>query len=269
MVSFNRTTQPNNNAVVIGCSMLEGTGKKGVLTPDDSGYYVLVLGAYGAYNSAGMFYDLNSGVSMFKEDSPLMRRLAKGVLYMEFKHPEPFWPDGRKMNDAEYIMRIRKIDDDRVCAHVRKVYLMDGKDEQGRAVKYVIGECKPYGPYAKVFEDSLNNPHQNTYCSVRSITQDDPMRGVKYTREISTWDFVGEGGIYGANKYNSPALEAHGILYQTTVTPNVLWQVEQLERKCHNYGLEHGNYFDNQSLRKSLGWSQKNKVSKPTYIGKW
>lgn len=267
MVGLNRAMQstPNNNAVVIGCSMLEGTGKQGILTPDDSGYYVLVLGAYGAYNSAGMFYDLGSGASMFKEDSPLMRRLAKGVLYMEFKHPEPFWPDGKKMSDAEYMMRIRKIDDDRVCAHIRKLYLMDGVDEQNRKVKYVIGEVKPYGPYAKIFQDSLNNPHQNTYCSVRSITQDDVMRGIKYTREISTWDFVGEGGIYGANKYNSPALENHSVI----LTPNTLWQVEQLEKKNNGYGLESTKFFDNNSLRKELGWATKNKKAKPAYLDRW
>ncbi|MFO5802088.1 S80 family phage morphogenetic serine protease, partial [Klebsiella pneumoniae] len=51
-------------------------------------------------------------------------------------------------------------------------------------MKLVLGKCKPYGPFGKYFEASITNPSQNTYCSVRSITQDDPMRSITDTIEI-------------------------------------------------------------------------------------
>ncbi|QBJ02765.1 head maturation protease [Pseudomonas phage Psa21] len=260
------------NQVRISGSLLTAGGKKGILTPDADGYYTLCVGAYGTHNSAGMFYDAASGVSMFAPDSPLMRRLLKNVLYMEFKHPEPFTDlliDGRKfrkpMDDREYLQRIRKIDDDRVCAHIRALTIVDGKDEQGRPCKLVIAEVKPYGPYAKIFQDSITNPHINTYCSVRSITQDDVMRGIKYTREISTWDFVGEGGIYVAGKHNSPALENFES-NEMTINPTTLWGMQDEAERRKRLGLESAATLDVTDLIRNLGWERRPAVRRPAYM---
>jgi len=250
------------NQVRIGGSMLQAGGKKGILTPDADGYYTLCVGAYGTHNSAGMFYDAATGQAMFAPDSPLMRRLKKQVLYMEFKHPEPYRKDGSMMADNEYLQRIRKIDDDRVCAHIRALTLVPGRDEQGRACIFVIAEAIPYGPFGNHFRDSLNNPHINTYCSVRSITQDDVMRGIKYTREISTWDFVGEGGIFVAGKHNSPALEAfaeaNGEIhnFEMSINPTTLWAMQDEQRKRKALGLESAAHLDVDDLVKSLGWER-------------
>ena len=260
------------NQVRISGSLLTAGGTKGILTPDADGYYTLCVGAYGTHNSAGMFYDAASGVSMFAPDSPLMRRLLKNVLYMEFKHPEPFTDlliDGRKfrkpMDDREYLQRIRKIDDDRVCAHIRALTIVDGKDEQGRPCKLVIAEVKPYGPYAKIFQDSITNPHINTYCSVRSITQDDVMRGIKYTREISTWDFVGEGGIYVAGKHNSPALENFES-NEMTINPTTLWGMQDEAERRKRLGLESAATLDVTDLIRNLGWERRPAVRRPAYM---
>lgn len=262
--------QSAHNQVKIGCTMLPAD-KRGILTPSSDGYYTLVLGAYGTNNSAGMFYDMASGVSMFAPDSPLMRRLQKGVLFMEFKHPEPFEDllmNGqvvrKPMNDREYLQRIRRIDDNRVCGHIKSLCILDGKDEQGRNVKYIVAEVKPYGPFKQVFQDSLDNPNINTYCSVRSITQDDMMRGVKYTREISTWDFVGEGGILGANKYNSPALESFADT-EIIITPTTLWSIEDENKRRANIGMESDPNLDVSELIKGLGWERKKTLRPPVY----
>lgn len=268
----NFNVQNTQNQVRIGCTMLAGTDKKGILAPCKDGYYTVVLGAYGTHNSAGMFYDEASGVSMFAPDSPLMRRLNKGVLFMEFMHPEPFQDlmiDGRvvrrPMDDREYLQRIRKIDDNRVCAHIRALTIINSKNEQGRPVKMVIGEVKPYGPYGQHFRDSLDNPSINTYCSVRSITQDDVMRGIKYTREISTWDFVGEGGIYTANKYNSPALESFSDT-EVVISPATLWKLQDEAKKRTNIGLESDPNLDVSELIDNLGWERKKPVRIPAYL---
>ncbi|AEH03628.1 head maturation protease [Pseudomonas phage PhiPA3] len=272
-------TQPqraNNvaNQVRIGCTMLAGTDKKGILAPSADGYYTVVLGAYGTHNSAGMFYDEASGVSMFNPDSPLMRRLKKGVLFMEFKHPEP-WEEilvegrvvKRQLSDREYLQRIRKIDDDRVCAHIRALSIVDTINEEGRRVKMVVGEVKPYGPFGHIFKESLDNPSINTYCSVRSITQDDMMRGIKYTREISTWDFVGEGGIYIANKYKSPALESFAET-EVVITPATLWGMQDQAMKQKSLGLESDANMDVSELIEQLGWTRKQPARIPHYMRK-
>lgn len=266
------------SSVTVGCAMLAGTDKRGVLPAGPDGYYTLVLGSYGAENSAGMFYDEASGVAMFEPNSSLMRRLKKGVLFMEFKHPDPFQDlliNGREvrkpMTDAEYMMRIRSIDDNRVCGHIRKLTIVPGTDEKGRQVKMVVAEVIPYGPFAAVFKASLDNPSINTYCSVRSITQDDQYRGIKYTREIATWDFVGEGGIFTASKFNSPALEDFSeadriLIPQRTITPDVLWQIEDDNNRRSRIGLESSANADVSELIQSLGWERRPKTRVPNYM---
>lgn len=257
--------------VTVGCTMLAGTSKQGILKPNADGYYTLVVGSYGTHNSAGMFYDEGTGVSMFAPDTPLMRRLKKGVLFAEFKHPEPFQDlliQGKAvrapMNDGQYLMRIRQIDDNRVCGHIRSLSIIDGTNENGKQVKLVVAEIKPYGPFKQVLQDSLDNPSINTYFSVRSITQDDNARGIKYTREISTWDFVGEGGIFTANKYNSPALESFAES-ERVITPDVLWAVQDEARKRANIGMECAG-GDVTELAESLGWSRKAAPRTPNWL---
>jgi hypothetical protein len=262
---------PQTNRTSISCSMLKGTGKQGILTPDKDGYYTQIVGAYGTDNSMGMHYDLASGLSMFKENSVLVRRMLKGVVYAEYKHPEPFMPDGKPMNDQQYLARIRKIDDDRRCAHIRRVYLLENqRDEKGRPCVYVMAEIRPCGPYGHVVKDSFENPHENTYFSVRSVTMDDITRGIKYTREIVTWDYVGEGGILGANKYNSPSLEDFTDR-AIEITPTMLWSLADEQKRMRSLGLEHGG-LDANDLINALGWSKhpaRDVQKAPAFLRNW
>lgn len=254
-------------SVSIGCTMLLGTDKKGVLKPDADGYYTVVLGAYGAYNSVNMFYDLASAQRFFQPGSPLMRMIEKGVLRGEYKHPERKVKDAngheRTLTDQEYLARIRSVDSDRVSHHIRRVYLVDGcKDEKGRPITQVVGEIRPSGPYGQVVKDALDNPHENVYFSVRSLTMDDVLRGIKYTQQIVTWDYVNEGGIYNANKYNSPALESFG---EVQITPADLWMLAEEEKRLRASGMESSG-VDYDSLIKDLGWGRQKVVKQPTYM---
>ncbi|MFO5736475.1 S80 family phage morphogenetic serine protease, partial [Klebsiella pneumoniae] len=61
---------------------------------------------------------------MFNPDSPLMRRVKKGVLFMEYKHPEPYRKNGTRKNEHEYQMRIRQTHDERVCEKIKKNMLV-------------------------------------------------------------------------------------------------------------------------------------------------
>lgn len=239
--------------VSMGCTMLVGTNKVGQLTPDADGYYTVVLGAYGAYNSAGMFYDLASAMPLFQPGSALMRRLEKGVLRGEYKHPVKT----PGMSDQDFIQRIRQIDEDRIAIHIRRLTTQAGHtDEQGRPITVVIGEIRPSGPYAQVVKDALDNPHENVYFSVRSLTMDDTIRGVKYTREIICWDYVNEGGIFNAQKYRSPALESFD---EVTLTPTTLWALEDRARN-EPHGMESAG-LGYSELATMLGWSRDERPS--------
>lgn len=254
-------------SVRLGCTMLLGTEKKGVLKPDEDGYYTVVLGAYGAHNSAGMFYDLQSAKPFFRPGSALMRQIEKGVLRGEHKHPEPDMNiTDMRTREKAFIDRVREIDSDRVSHHIRALRLEEGqRDDQGRPIMAVVGEIRPAGPYGDVVRQALENPHENVYFSVRSLTMDDRMRGVKYTREIITWDYVNEGGIYNAQKYRSPALES---FQEVEITPTHLWELEAENRRRMDMGLESSD-LDYDGLARDLGWSKTTtEISTPGYI-KW
>ncbi|MFO5574893.1 S80 family phage morphogenetic serine protease, partial [Klebsiella pneumoniae] len=59
----------------------------------------------------------------------------------------------------------------------------------------------------------------------------------KFSREISSWDMVGEGGIYGANKWNSPALENYEDQLMV-ITPDTLYQVQPERERQINMAIE-------------------------------
>ncbi len=236
-------------------------GKKGIVKPDASGYYTVHLGAYGAHNSAGMFYDLESAARFFLPDSPLMRRLNKECLYGEMEHPCP--APGESMTSF-LAGRARKIDSERWGFHIRKVWLEDGhRDEQGRRYVAVLGEIKPVGRGIGTIDVALESPDMNCYFSVRSITGDDLLRGIKYTKDIITWDFVTEGGIATAHKFNSPGMEDYQegnkegniiLVNSQEITQETFWQVAQLQKERRVLGFESMNDSVIQEIAKDMNW---------------
>ena len=249
-------------AITLSCTMLNGTGKVGDITPLDDGYYRIVVGAYNAFNSQGMYYDIGSVKHFFGETSPLMRQIQKGVLIGEWKHPKrEHW-----MSDEDYVQRLRVSDIDRESHTFRRITLEPGKDEKGRPVYLVVAELKPSGPYGSYLQEKLDNPHQNVYFSVRSLTMDDLMRGIKYTRELITWDCVAEGGIYVANKMMSPGIESFA---EVEVTQSVLVNLERQQRKNRLQGLEDHDTFDYGGLLTELGWGTVRADTIPSIYRGW
>lgn len=253
--------QAMRQAVRVGSTML-APGKEGIVKPDAQGYYRVPVGAYNAYNSGGYLYDQQSGLSMFQPGSQLMRQLEKGILYGEYKHPERL----PSMTDQQYVARIRRIDMDRVGHHIREYELVPSRDENGRAITLVLAHVKPYGPFGQYVEAALQNGGQNAYFSVRSITIDDFSRQIKYTKEIITHDFVGEGGIYVANKYNSPSLEDFDNSIE--IRPETLHALAREQQRVRSLGLE-DNSMDVQGLIRELGWERTRvNTRKPSFM-KW
>jgi hypothetical protein len=231
--------------------MLAGTGKKGIIRPDEDGYYDVPVGAYNAYNNMKEFYDGGTAVPFFGKDSVLMRKIQKGVLFGEYKHPEK----EPGMDRMDYLERIRRIDENRHATHIRNAWLIPSHDAEGREILLVMNSIRPHGPFKDVIKDALDNRHQNFYSSVRSITMDDVIRRIKYTKEIVTWDQVGEGGILEANKYNAPSLEAFQEA-SLQIQPEDVWALKKRQEERVNLGIE-TNPLEWDAIAEDMGWMAK------------
>lgn len=252
--------------VVFECTALVGTNKQGVLTPDADGYYELVIGGLGTYNSAGAWYDLNESRKMFESSTSFMRRVNDGVLCAELDHPEK--TSIQSMRD--YMGRLMQIKQDRICAHFKKIWLDDTKikDENGRPFCAVIALVKPYGPYKDMLEDALKNNAQNVCFSIRSFTEDKAEGGrlVKKIREIITFDCVLEPGIAKARKWYAPALEA--LMLPIAITRDILSGIIE-DRQLQGLGAEDSVTASIESLQTTIQWDELVKASKTPPSLQW
>ena len=192
-----------------GCTALIGTNKVGKLQPDENDWYPMVLGALEYENSVGDIYTLSSAQEFFKEGSSLIRRIQNGQLRAEYGHPkkEP------GMTDRQYLERILTIEETRVCAHIKEVFIdfNNVKDPKtGRTIIAIRGKVKPSGPYGQYLKEMLDDPDMNVAFSVRSLTMNRMVgfRQHKDFTQIVTWDYVTEPGLAPANKYSVPQLES-------------------------------------------------------------
>ena len=186
-------------------------GKKGILTPDESGYYTLVLGALNTFNSAGEYYTAEGALSLFENSSQLMRRIKNGALYSELGHPkrEP------KMSLEEFYHRVITIDERNICAHIKEVtldfnYGKNHPELNNPNLIAIIGKVKPAGAKAQALQLALENPSENAAFSVRGLTENKYKNGtvLRVLTNIITWDYVVEPGISIASKAHSPAVES-------------------------------------------------------------
>lgn len=191
-----------------GNTILKGINKAGTLKPDEGGYYTVVLGALGIDNSVGEHYS-NTPLSRatFERNSVLMRRLNQGLLRAEWGHPSP----SECPNMMAFERRIRMIKEDRICAHIKEVWLQDIQYD-GKVVLGIVGKVRPTGPYGPSLKDMLDNPEENVTFSGRYYSNLSQQGGqtVREIHTVGTWDFVSEPGINVAQKYMSPSLESEG-----------------------------------------------------------
>lgn len=242
------------------CTALVGTNKAGKLTPDENGYYTLVLGALDVFNSVGAFYPLGTAKHVFEGSSSLMRRIANGNCRGEVGHPKP--QPGQSTRD--FLQRVMTIEETNTCCHFRNVRLESQgvKDKNGRSVVAVIGEVKPSGPKGAFLKESLENPDENVCFSVRSLTNDQMgANGIlqKNIKTIVTWDWVVEPGISVANKYSSPALEAFNDVNFGMA------HLESLERQHREigYSMESHGGLDVRQVIADMGWESPQKAGVP------
>lgn len=252
------------NSVTFSCTRLKGTNKVGLLKPDEDGYYRVVLGALNAYNSSGAYYPYEPAKRLFEKSSSLMRRVERGALRAENGHPK--WLPG--MSETAYANRIMQIHEDRVCAHIRQIDLVfdNYKDERGRPIIAIEGLVTPDGELAHVFERALKNPHTNIAFSIRSFTDDTPsFTGLqKRLVNIVSFDFVGEQGIWAADKYQSPSLES---FEEKKFNRSTLERAFKDSDSSYSTPSMESARMNADELFSSLGWVNKEQ-SQPSYL-KW
>lgn len=183
---------------------LYGINKTGNLRPDADGYYTVTVGGLNCVNSVGHIYVGDAAArALFDSSSSLQRRIRDGALRAENGHP-----DISKMSDNDAIARINHLDQARLCAHFKEIWLGD-QLPNGTIPIYakVIGS----GELAHVFDRAVKNPHENLCFSIRAITDNVNVGGrwYKHLRRISTFDLVNEPGIAVAKKWHSPVLEEY------------------------------------------------------------
>lgn len=242
------------------CTALVGTNKAGKLTPDENGYYTLVLGALDVFNSVGAFYPLGTAKHVFEASGPLMRRIANGNCRGEVGHPKPL--PGQSTRD--FLQRVMTIEETNTCCHFRNVRLetQQVKDKNGRNVVAVVGEVKPAGPKGAFLKESLENPDENVCFSVRSLTNDHMgPNGIlqKNIKTIVTWDWVVEPGISVANKYASPALESFDDI---SFGPAHLRSLQDQQQEV-GYSMESHGGIDVGEVIKDMGWASPQKTARP------
>lgn len=187
-------------------------GKKGVSTPDADGYYTLVIGALNSSNNSGSWYYTAEGVkALFDSSSLLQRKVKNGALLAEVGHPTQ--KPGENM--ADFTARYLDIDLKNVCGHIRKVWL---DEEFGRnnpqynnpAMIAIMGEVRPEEPFGNLLKSALENNSRNACFSIRGFAEEEIRGGrvVRTLREIIGFDWVNEGGLTVASKWDSPCTES-------------------------------------------------------------
>lgn len=192
--------------------------KKGILKPmaDNSGYYRINAGGFNIPNRWGIDYPINAYLKeCAREGSDFDRRVSEGQLYCELDHPKPFYKllihgevVQKRITDLfEWINRLRTIDVDNVCGHIRKVHWTAERGWNGPVLNDI--EVIPFGLKAEFLRQSLPNPDVNTAFSIRTVTKPqeigDKSRQVDYW---STYDAVVDQGIIRACKHLTAGMES-------------------------------------------------------------
>lgn len=234
------------------CTQLQQSNKKGILRPNQDGYYTLPVGGLNVFNSAGHFYTANGVKGLFESSSQLMRRVKRGALRGEVGHPKQL----HGQNEDDYLLRILSIDEKNVCAHFSELWLdFDNyRDKNGKPMVAIMALVAPSGPFGDFLQKQLDNPKENVCFSIRSLTED-RMRGGVYERTLKTvvtFDYVNEPGIHIAEKFKSTGLESQNEDLGTILTEKRLQRAFNGASKT-SHGMENMSLTADE-LFKSLGW---------------
>jgi len=176
----------------ISCSMR--SDKK--LKRDKHGYYtnipVLLLDKVSSNNTQ---YTSGSFIKATTDPDTLFnKRLKAGELIGELDHPEIFG-----LTNEEVIHTLAKMRIERCSALYRNVKVVD----LPKYGKIVLVDVKPHGKCGPQFEEKMEDPSVNCSFSVRSLSSEKIMNGIKYRNFANVFTFdtnMALGGFKDASK---------------------------------------------------------------------
>ncbi len=209
---------------------LKANGKVGKLTPDEDGYYEMVVGALNVHNNTKAWYYTAEGArELFGPGSLLHRKIANGCMRGEVNHPRQM--PGESME--AFYQRMMDIDLNNVCCHFKAIWLDEtfGKKHpefNNPEMIAIMAKVKPTGAKGQVLKDALEKDAENVCFSIRSLANEEIIRGkrIRALTELITIDYVNEGGILVASKWDSPATES------ITFTPVIQKSLERCASKA-------------------------------------
>ncbi len=186
-------------------------GKKGILRPDDQGYYTTVVGGLNVYNSRGEYYVAEGAKQLFEQSSIFMRRVANGCVKAEMGHPKRL----PGMSTDDYLARLMTIEETNVCAFFSEFWLDFDFGKQHPEFNNpdliaIMAKVKPCGPFGHTLQKSFESEGENVCFSIRALTRDYYQKGKTYRvlESIMCFDNIVEPGLTLATKFNSPVLES-------------------------------------------------------------
>lgn len=217
--------------VFFSATKLPMLNKRGEIKPDKDGYYELVVGGLNTFNNSGAWYYTIEGCrELFGPGSLLHRRIANGCLRAEVNHPRQ--KPGER--DDAFMSRLLDIDMNNVCAHFKDIWLDEnfGKNNpfhKNPGLVAIMAKVKPVDPKGSILKQALENPHENACFSIRALADEAYRQGkrIRVLKEIVTIDYVGEGGILAASKWDSPACESIDNTESMVLTKELLEKVSR------------------------------------------
>lgn len=170
------------------------------LKPDSNGYYNTTMGAFNIVSRNGVYYPATNAVlNLFKPGGIVRRRLDEGVMRSELGHPNIVGLDVKSI-----LRRLAVIEEKNVCAHIRDLELIKGRDDKGQEIIIVNGSFKPSGPYGTTFKEQVDNPDENVAFSVRCFANQYINKGLlnKEAKDIITYDTVNDAGVKFASQFD-------------------------------------------------------------------
>lgn len=195
-------------------------GKQGKLPMDSNGYYRMLVGAYNLENSVGQVYGFTKRVENLFLKSTMIRRMNDDALFGESGHPplSDFQIPGRSKEIAQamWIDRLYIIDPAKIACALKNIHWVEMPDKvNGRTVYGVYADIKPLVEPMRI---SLDTPEINTYMSLRAsakyIFSHEMGEMILENDDLSTYDWVGNGGIRIACKHETPVLESERLRAQ-------------------------------------------------------
>ena len=248
---------------------LLGKNKKGILKPDENGYYIQPIGALNVFNSNNDYYVAEGAEQLFLQSSSFMRRVKAGALRAELGHPD-YMPG---MTDDDYLARILEIRETNTIAHFADIWLdrdfgRNNPEVNNPNLIAIMGKIKPWGPHANILKESFENPLEESCFSIRSLTRDYVEGGIrkKEIKQIVTFDYVNEPGIHIARKSFSPVLESIDLI-KKDISMESLKIIDFLSRK-KSYSNESDRTISMEtiSILKDMIMPELNQTSRPLAV---